>query len=64
MIPAEAGSLFNLKEDLGETTDLSAQHPEKVQELTEIMNIFMEELEANSRPVGRLPGISNNQYEE
>ena len=41
-----------------------AQHPEKVQELTEIMNVFMEELEANSRPVGELPSISNNQYEE
>jgi arylsulfatase A-like enzyme len=63
-VPAEAGSLFNLKEDLGETTDLSAQHPEKVQELTEIMNVFMEELEANSRPVGDLPSISNSQHEE
>lgn len=57
-VPAQAGSLFNLKEDLGETTDLSAQHPEKVQELTAMMNAFMEELEANSRPVGELPNIS------
>jgi predicted dehydrogenase len=28
------------------------------------MNGFMEELEANSRPAGELPSISNNQYEE
>ena len=63
-IPAEAGSLFNLKEDLGETSDLSAQRPEKVQELTEIMNVFMEELEANTRPVGKLPSNSDTPYEE
>ncbi|TWU32244.1 sulfatase-like hydrolase/transferase [Novipirellula artificiosorum] len=60
-IPAKAGSLFNLNEDLGETTDLSAQHPEKVQELTKTMNVFMEELETNSRPVGELPSISTRQ---
>jgi arylsulfatase A-like enzyme len=60
-IPAKAGSLFNLKEDLGETTDLSAQHPEKVQELTKTMKVFMEELETNSRPVGELPSISERQ---
>jgi hypothetical protein len=53
-----------LKEDLGETIDLSAQHPEKVQELTEIMNVFMKELEVKSRPVGTLPSISDNQLEE
>lgn len=63
-VPAAAGSLFNLKDDLGETTDLSAQHPEKVQELTEIMNVFMKELEANKRPVGKLPRISDPPYEE
>jgi hypothetical protein len=36
----------------------------EVQELTEIMNVFMEELRENSRPVGTLPSISNTQYEE
>ena len=30
--------LYNLKEDIGETTDLSKQYPEKVKELTDIMN--------------------------
>jgi len=28
------------------------------------MNVFMEELEASTRPVGKLPSISKNQYEE
>lgn len=51
-VPANAGSLFNLKDDLGETTDLSAKHPEKVKELTRMMNVFMGELEQNKRPVG------------
>ena len=31
---------------------------------TEIMNVFMEELEANTRPVGKLPSISDTPYEE
>ena len=31
--PAEAGSLFNLKDDIGETNDLSSKHPEIVQQL-------------------------------
>ncbi|MEM7602043.1 MAG: sulfatase-like hydrolase/transferase [Verrucomicrobiota bacterium] len=54
-LPAPAGSLFNLKEDPSETNDLSSQHPDKVSELTGIMNSFMAELKANSREIGRLP---------
>lgn len=54
-VPAPAGSLFNLKNDPGETTDLSSQNPEKVQELAKFMDAFMAELEANSRPIGTLP---------
>lgn len=49
-VPAKPGSLFNLKEDPGETTDVSAKHPEKVRELTEMMNAFIAELE--TRPIG------------
>jgi arylsulfatase A-like enzyme len=57
-VPAEAGSLFNLKDDPEETTDVSAQHPKTVQELTKMMSAFMAEFEANSRPVGEVPGVS------
>ena len=57
-VPAEAGSLFDLKDDPGETTDVSAKHREKVQELTKMMNAFMAEFEANSRPIGKVPGTS------
>ena len=56
--PAEAGSLFNLKDDPGETTDVSAKYPEKVQELIIMMNAFMVELEANSRPIGKVSDSS------
>lgn len=55
-VPAVAGSLFNLKNDLGETTNVAAQHPDKVRELTERMKAFVTELEAHSRPIGTLSG--------
>jgi len=51
--PAEAGSLFNLRDDIGETTDVSAQHPEKVEQLAKIMEQFMKDLEANARDIGK-----------
>ena len=51
-VPAKAGSLFNLKRDIGETTDLSARNPEMVQELTEMMDTFMSGLTKNSRAIG------------
>jgi len=57
-LPARAGSLFNLKEDLSETTDVSASHPEKVKELTRMMEAFMKDLEANSRPIGKVEGFT------
>ncbi|MEM9283492.1 MAG: sulfatase-like hydrolase/transferase [Verrucomicrobiota bacterium] len=57
-LPAEAGSLFNLKEDLGETNNVAAQHPEVVQQLKERMAVFMEAYEANLRPVGWVEGYS------
>lgn len=53
-LPAPAGSLFNLKNDLGESTDLSGSYPEKVKELTRLMDAFMRELEEDSREIGRL----------
>ena len=56
-LPANAGSLFNLAEDLGETNDVSARYPERVKELAGMMEAFMEELEATSRPIGKIEGF-------
>lgn len=53
-VPATAGSLFNLKNDLGETTNVAANHPDKVRELSERMKAFTKELDENSRPIGTL----------
>ena len=52
---AAAGSLFNLKDAVGETKDVSKQHPEIVQELTQKMNTFMNDLKKNSRKIGTVP---------
>lgn len=52
---APAGSLFNLQADPGETQDVSADHPAIVADLRRRMNEAVGELEANSRPIGRLP---------
>ncbi|WP_196782419.1 sulfatase-like hydrolase/transferase [Bremerella volcania] len=52
---ARAGSLFDLEADPGETRDVSADHPEIVADLQRRMELAVEELEANSRPIGRLP---------
>jgi len=57
-LPARAGSLFDLKNDLSETTDVSASHPEKVKDLARMMEAFMKELEANSRPIGKIEGFT------
>lgn len=57
-LPARAGSLYNLKNDLSETTDVSASHPEKVKELTRMMEAFMKELDTNSRPIGKVEGFT------
>lgn len=53
-LAAPAGSLFNLKDDPGETIDLSAVYPERVRELRSMMSDFIEELEANRRELGRV----------
>jgi len=52
--PAGAGSLFNLKNDPGETRDLSEQFPNKARELRKLMEAYMKELTANTRPIGRV----------
>ncbi|PHR91892.1 MAG: N-acetylgalactosamine 6-sulfate sulfatase [Robiginitomaculum sp.] len=62
--PAKAGSLFNLKDDLGETTDVSSQHPEMVQQLQQLMTEYMEEFNANKRPIGWVKGYSEERANE
>ncbi len=47
---AAAGSLFNLREDPGETRDLSAEHPEIVTRMESMMNTYMRNLNQNIRP--------------
>ena len=49
-IPASAGSLFNLREDIGETEDVSREHPEKADQLRKMMDAFMASFEENVRP--------------
>lgn len=51
---ASAGSLFDLKNDQGETSDVSHLHPNVVQSLRQRMSSLMNELEQNSRPIGRV----------
>jgi arylsulfatase A-like enzyme len=54
--PAEEGSLFNLKEDIGETTDVSAQYPEKVQELKQLAEAYVQDYQAAIREPGYTKG--------
>jgi len=55
---ARAGSLFNLKKDPSETTDVSMQHPEVVSELTRRVESAMKDLKKNTREIGKTPDYS------
>lgn len=55
--PAGAGSLFNVKNDPGETLNLSEQFPNKVRELRQLMQAYMKEFNANTRLIGRVDGV-------
>jgi arylsulfatase A len=46
--------LFNLKEDISETTNLADKHKGKVAELTALMKKLDDEITANARPVWRV----------
>lgn len=52
--PAQGGSLFNLRKDPGETTDVSKQHPEIFSDLKRRMSAVMAELKANTRQIGKI----------
>lgn len=58
-LPAKAGSLFNLKDDVGETTDVSSQYPEKVKELNRMMDDYMAQFEKHKRPNEAVEGASD-----
>lgn len=48
-------SLFNLKDDIGETTNLANKHPEIVEELVSLTEEFKSEIKENKRPCGMIP---------
>jgi len=48
------GRLYNLREDIGETTDVAAQHPDIVQRLTALAARMAEDIKQNRRPCGKV----------
>ena len=53
MVPKMQIMLFNLAEDISETTNLADKHPEKVKSLRARMAELDKEITANARPVWR-----------
>lgn len=49
------GELYNLKDDLGEKTNVAADHPEVVKALEKLLSDFAKEIEDHARPVGLYP---------
>jgi len=47
------GRLYNLREDIGETTDVAAQHPDIVQRLAALAKRMSEDIKQNRRPCGK-----------
>ena len=46
--------LFNLKDDIGETTNVAAQHPKIVANLQAAYDAHVAEIKANKRPTAKL----------
>jgi len=46
------GQLYHLDDDVSESKNVAAQHPEVVQRLSRVMDAFQAEITANARPVG------------
>jgi len=46
------GGLYNLDDDIGETNDVAADHPDVVRRLTGYMDEFEAEITRNARPIG------------
>ena len=55
--PAEEGSLFNLKEDIGETSNVASQYPEKVKELRKLAEKYKAESSKGMRPPKYVEGF-------
>ena len=47
-------SLFDLRQDVGESKDLKEQYPKIVQRLSQLGKVFDESLKRNKRPVGKI----------
>lgn len=52
--PAKAGELFNLDDDVAETTDVSADHPELTEQIKKMADQFLSDFKKNTRKAGRL----------
>ncbi len=51
---ASSGALFNLRKDIGETTDVSKENPDTVQKLKKTMDDYMKDFKKNIRPREKL----------
>ncbi len=51
----DRGELYNLEEDIGETTNLAASHPDRMAKLQQEAEAFQHHIEATSRPAGLAP---------
>ena len=58
-----AASLYNLASDPGESTDVSAAHPEVVQRLRGDAEAFEKEFAVSSRPIGHAEGYDKDKAE-
>ncbi|MFC5050408.1 sulfatase [Rubritalea spongiae] len=54
LIRGKRGGLYNLSNDISESTNLAKQYPEIVQKLTILMEAHQADLKQNSRPAGTL----------
>ena len=52
--PAKAGELFNLEDDMAETTDVSADYPEMTAQIKKMADQFLSDFDKNKRKAGRL----------
>jgi arylsulfatase len=48
-------SLFNLRDDIGETHNLAAENPEVVKRLRKSLQAFRSEMALHKRPIGKSP---------
>ena len=49
-------ALYDLENDIAETTNVAAEHPEVVERLTKLIQAHRQEIQRNRRPVGQVEG--------